>query len=104
MKTNNKNKSALAHHVPRIAPKRLFSLQLFIVIVIAIAIPCSLLVLFPGPRTDIVIWAAAFWMLIVGAGVVGAGATLTICYQLGLDDRRRGRRRGLLRGGLNGRT
>jgi hypothetical protein len=84
MKTNNKNKSALAHHVPRIAPKRLFSLQLFIVI--AIAIPCSLLVLFPGPRTDIVIWAAAFWMLIVGAGVVGAGATLTICYQLGWVD------------------
>jgi hypothetical protein len=83
MKTNNKNKSALAHHVPRIAPKRLFSLQLFIVI--AIAIPCSLLVLFPGPRTDIVIWAAAFWMLI-GAGVVGAGATLTICYRLGWVD------------------
>jgi hypothetical protein len=79
MKTNNKNKSALAHHVPRIAPKRLFFF-----IVIAIAIPCSLLVL--GPRTDIVIWAAAFWMLIVGAGVVGAGATLTICYQLGWVD------------------
>jgi hypothetical protein len=74
MKTNNKNKSALVHHVPRIAPKRLFSLQLFIVI--AIAIPCSLLVLFPGPRTDIVIWAAAFWMLIVGAG-----AALTIFDQ-----------------------
>ena len=64
--------------------KRLFSLRLFIFI--ATAIVCSLLVLFPGPRTDIVIWAATFWMLIVGAGVVGAGGALPICYQHGWGD------------------
>ena len=57
MKKNNKN-------------KRLFSF------IASVSIAFSPLVLFPGMRTDIVIWAATFWMLIRGAG-----AALTMCDQ-----------------------
>jgi hypothetical protein len=60
MKKNNKN-------------KQLFSF----IATISIACSYSLLVLSPGGmRTDIVIWVAIFWMLIVGAG-----AALTIFDQ-----------------------
>jgi hypothetical protein len=57
MKKNNKN-------------KRLFSF------ITSTSIAFSPLVLFPGMRTDIVIWAATFWML-----MVGAAAALTIFDQ-----------------------
>jgi hypothetical protein len=57
MKKNNKN-------------KRLFSF------IAHVSIACSPLFLFQGMRTDIVIWAATFWMLLVGAA-----AALTIFDQ-----------------------
>jgi hypothetical protein len=50
--------------------KRLFSL------IVTFSIALSPFVLFPGMRTDIVIRAATFWMLLVGAG-----AALTIFDQ-----------------------